>query len=81
MLPDPDAPIQTDRAAVLEGEFIAEFLGRSGYSTRSLHELPEDDARALMRDASVYASVRLAEVESRAHYIHEIHDVSRHSAS
>lgn len=81
MIHDPDAPIQTDHTAILEGEFIAEYLGRSGYSTQSLHDLPEGQATALMKGASLYASSRLAEVESRAHYIHEIHDVSRHSAS
>jgi len=41
MIHDPDAPIQTDHTAILEGEFIAEYLGRSGHSTQSLHDLPE----------------------------------------
>lgn len=78
---DPDAPVQGDRLASLERSFIAEFLERHGHSMQSLRGLPEAEVSALLTEASTYASSKLAEVESRAHYVHEIHDASRHSES
>jgi hypothetical protein len=38
----------------------------------SLHALPEATQHTLMREASLYASSRLTEVESRAHYIDDL---------
>ena len=73
MRPVEDIPARTDQTAPLERALIAEFLERRGLTIATLSQLPEDDARALMREASSYASMRLAEVESRAHYIHELH--------
>jgi hypothetical protein len=74
---DPDEFVQSDPVARLERAFIAEFLERHGHSAATLHELPEAEANALMREASVYASAKLSEVEARAHYVHDIHDASR----
>ena len=48
------------------------FLGR-GIDPAALDALPEAQARRLLTEASVYASTRLAEVEARAHFVHEIH--------
>ena len=39
----------------------------------ALHALPEDEAKRVLTDASVYAATRLAEIEARAHFVHEIH--------
>jgi hypothetical protein len=61
-----------DPHAQLELALISEFLQRLGYSLASLHELPADQADALFKQASLYASGRLSEVESRAHYIDEM---------
>jgi hypothetical protein len=74
---DPDEFVQSDPVARLERAFIAEFLERHGHNAATLHELPEAEANALMRDASVYASAKLSEMEARAHYVHDIHDASR----
>jgi hypothetical protein len=79
MRSDSDQPVQTDPAAQLERAFIAEYLESRGHSMASVHHLPEAEAHALLREASVYASARLSEVEARAHYIHDIHDASRRS--
>ena len=76
MRPDADVPARADQTAQLEQAFIAEFLERRGYTAEMLAAMPAADALALQRAASAYASARLAEVESRAHYVHEIHDAS-----
>ena len=59
--------------AQLERAFIAEFLQARGYTLSTLQELPEDQANALLKEASLYASGKLTEVESRAHYVDEMH--------
>jgi hypothetical protein len=76
MRPDADIPAHSDQTAQLEQSFIAEFLQRRGHTAATLAAMPAADALALQREASSYASARLAEVESRAHYVHEIHDAS-----
>jgi hypothetical protein len=74
---DPDAPIQTDHTATLEQAYIAEYLEQRGLTVESVHQLAEPEAHAVMRDASIYASAKLTEVESRARYVHDIHDASQ----
>jgi hypothetical protein len=74
---DSDEFVQSDPVAQLERAFIAEFLERHGHSEATLHALPEAEANVLMKEASVYASAKLSEVEARAHYVHDIHDASR----
>jgi hypothetical protein len=59
--------------AELERTLINEFLQRRGYDLDSVHALPEAEAHALLREASIYASGKLEEVESRAHYIDGLH--------
>ena len=73
MPPDPGVPPRSDQTARLEQAFITEFLERRGFTTATLDQLPEADRHRLLTEASSYASARLAEVESRAHYIHELH--------
>jgi hypothetical protein len=58
----------------LERTLIDEFVRSKGYDPGRLDELTADVRDALLKDASVYASARLAEVESRSHFVHEIHD-------
>lgn len=62
-----------DPQAQLERAFIDEFLRSRGYNRADLHALPEPEARLLMVQASAYAAGKLTEVESRAHFVHEIH--------
>ena len=59
--------------AQLERAFITEFLQGAGYSLSTLHELPEHQANGLLKQASQYASGKLTEVESRAHFVDEMH--------
>ena len=76
MHPDADLPPQSDQTAQLEQAFILEFLERRGHTLATLHTLPEPEVHALLREASTYASSKLAEVESRWHYVREIHAVT-----
>lgn len=65
-----------DRHAALERMLIDEFLESRGHTRQSVGELPPPQATTLMSAASRYASLRLAEIESRAHYVEDIHDPS-----
>jgi hypothetical protein len=72
----PERPT-TDPLAQLEIALIEEYLHAHGHTLVSVHALPATVARSILCDASRYASGRLTEVESRAHYVEEIHDKSR----
>ena len=75
MKPPADTPIG-DPQAQLEIALIDEYLRTRGVSRHNLREIPAEKAAALMREASSYASARLTELESRAHYVEEIHGTS-----
>lgn len=62
-----------DREAELERTLIREFLRLRGHDGTSLAALTEQERAALLAEASKYAGVKLAEVEARAHFVHEIH--------
>ena len=70
--PSDTTPMQ-DKYAQLERAFIDDFLRSSGHDAHSVQELPEQTRMALLTHAAEYAAVKLAEVEARAHYIHDIH--------
>lgn len=58
----------------LEQGLIEEFVRGRGYDPVRLSELPDHEREKLLKEASVYASARLSEVESRSHFLDEIHD-------
>ncbi|HYN10892.1 MAG TPA: hypothetical protein VES67_26150 [Vicinamibacterales bacterium] len=60
--------------ADLERALIDTFVHARGVDDQKLAELPEREREALLKEASVYASTKLAEVEMRAHYLHDIHE-------
>jgi len=66
-------PKRTSPTEQLEEALMEEFLESRGHDRHSAQALPEDQARPLLTDASVYASSKLSEVEARAHYVHELH--------
>ena len=68
-----DAVPLSDRFAQLERAFIDEFLRLQGYDHVTLNTLPDAQRHAMLTSASTYAATKLAEIESRAHYIHDIH--------
>jgi hypothetical protein len=57
----------------LEKLFFEEYLKEKGLTLEKLRQLPPAEAQKYMREASLYASLKLAEVESRARFHHEIH--------
>ena len=52
----------SDPLAQLERAFIEEYLHGRGQHLNTLKRLPREQANALMREASAYASGRLTEV-------------------
>ncbi len=74
----PDVPACEDPQSQLERAFIDELLRLRGYDRAKLHELPEQQVELLMKQASAYASGKLTEIESRAHFVHEIHGGAEH---
>jgi predicted nucleotide-binding protein len=60
--------------AFLEKTLIEAYLKGKGYTLEDLKALPEAEARQLMEEASTMPSNKLAEVELRAHFVHELHD-------
>jgi hypothetical protein len=57
----------------LERTLIDEFLRSRGLDQEAVGKLPEANRHALMAEASTYASSRLTEIESRSHFVHELH--------
>ena len=69
-----DDPVPVgDPTRELERAYIAEFLRRRGHTFESIRKLPEAARNDLLKEASVYASGRLTEVESRSHYVDDVH--------
>jgi hypothetical protein len=62
-----------DPNAGLERAMIEEFIRTRGYDPARLQDLPEELRRRVQSDASTHAAARLAEMEARAHYVHELH--------
>lgn len=57
----------------LERAYFEQYLRSQGYSLASLAALPKAQSEQLMRAASLYASARLAEVETRSHLVEDMH--------
>ncbi len=60
---------------LLEKTHILNYLSAKGYTLEKLKELPEAEAKALLAEASIYASAKMAEVETRAKFIDNIQDL------
>ncbi len=63
--------------STLERKYIKEYLLEKGYRMQDLRKLPKGKARQLMTEACRYASLKLAEVESRARFQKKIHGSSQ----
>jgi hypothetical protein len=70
---DSDIRPMQDQTAILEQSFIDDFIRMRGHDAASLRALPPAERGALLKEASTYAAAKLSEVESRAHYVHDIH--------
>jgi hypothetical protein len=63
----------------LERALIDEFIRDRGHDPSHLDMLPAAERHVLLAAASVHASLRLMEVESRARFVHDIHDGGAHN--
>jgi hypothetical protein len=68
--PDP-LPLQSPLGQ-LERALIDEFVRQRGYDPAHLGAVPERERAELLKQASLHASARMAEVESRSHYLDEV---------
>jgi hypothetical protein len=57
----------------LEKQFIADCLARVGCRVEDLKSMPADRAKELKTAACQYASLKLAEFESRSRFMDKIH--------
>jgi hypothetical protein len=73
-------PLEEPQAA-LERAFIDEYLRVHGHDIGMLYRLPSDQVQSVLREAALYAAARLAELEARARYVHEIHGATLKSGS
>ena len=60
--------------AELERAMIETFLAARGLDMDTLDELPEYERSTLLKEASTAVSTKLAEIEARSHYIHDLHE-------
>ena len=73
---DPLTQLAEGPQSSLERKLIKEFLLKEGYRPSDLKDLPREQAKSLMVAACRYASLKLAEVESRARMREGIRDRS-----
>lgn len=57
----------------LEKVLMEEYLAEKGYKFDDLRNLPADEAKRLMKEACMYAGLRLAEIEAKAGFRQKIH--------
>ncbi len=69
----PDSPPLEDPFAKLERSLIDDYLRVRGHDTAALRARDDSEAHRLLAEASTYAAVKLTEVESRSHYVHDMH--------
>ena len=56
----------------LECAFIDEFVSARGYTFQSIRALTKARREALLREAAEYATLKLAEIESRARLVKDL---------
>lgn len=71
--PVPEETRMEDPHILIEKALVEEYLREQGYSLAQLKDLPDEQANHLMIEASKYASLKLEEIESRAHFIETLH--------
>ena len=69
--PDPVNPLE-EPLAQLERELMTAYIAGAGENIETLVSRTDEQARRLLADASMYATARLAEVESRLHYLRSL---------
>ena len=67
-----DRAAAADVHAALERALIEEYLRERGHSRQTVSDLPPREQERMLRAASSFASLRLAEFESRARLLDEL---------
>ena len=67
-----DRPPLEEPLAALERELITAYLAGAGHDLQRLQTQDDLEARALLAAASLYATARLTEVETRSHYLRSL---------
>ena len=62
-----------DPNARLERALIDEFLKARGCTLSTVGQKPLGERQALLTQATQYAAGRLAEIDARASYVHQVH--------
>jgi hypothetical protein len=68
---EPVEPIEQPLAQ-LERELMTAYVAGTGEDINALRSRTDEIARRLLAEASLYATVRLTEVESRSHYLRSL---------
>ncbi len=74
MSDEPDVRPREASLGRLEQSLIDEFVRARGYDPHDLASVSDEEREQLLREASIYASGRLMEVEARSRFLHDIHD-------
>jgi hypothetical protein len=77
MTNDPDVPPLEEPLAELERRLIEEYLRAHGLDPDTARQRSDAVTRKVLADAAQYAALKLTEVESRAHYVRDLHDGRR----
>lgn len=72
--PSEQVDIMEDPNTLLENVLIKEYLKEKGYSHEDLKKLPASLVEKLMKEASQYASLKMEEIQARAHFINDLHE-------
>jgi len=73
-----DAPFEIDKCmsegpeSALEKQLVEDYLKSKGYTREALHQMPPETVKELMKEACTYASLKLAELESKSKFRDEI---------
>ena len=62
----------TNADDALERALIETFLSDRGHTLHTIDALPREERESLLRRATQFASLRLTEMESRAHLLDEL---------
>jgi hypothetical protein len=77
----PDEPRMEDPNALLEKAIIEEYLRSRGLTPETLGHLPKRTRKKIMTEACRYASLKLTELEARAHFVDQVHAANKQSVS
>ena len=70
---NPDVAPMEEPLAELERRLIDEYLRGLGHDPDAVRAKGDEASKKLLAQASTHAALKLTEVESRAHYVRDLH--------